>query len=392
MTLKSKLGPITAVIIVVAVACWLLIGGKGIITAKHESHQTDTSTSLDKAPNNSQHQHAPIASVQVETLHAQTVDLHLKLSGQTMAGETLELHNQYAGKITQLNVKKGELVKEGTPLLKIDTRTLISQLNEATLLVNQRRIELDGITKLNKSNLTSQVNLAEAKTKLATAQSNLKQLEIQLENATLTAPFTGVMNTVDVKQNQQLAKDATVGSLVSLDPLHIRVAIPQNKIELIQLGSKGNIKLESGYSATGSVIYVSAIANQESRTIPVELTIANPGQTIPAGITADVDFALNKRQAHAFSAALLTLDDAGRTAVKVVDDKNIVQLIPVTTLKSQRDQIWVDGLPDTVTLITVGQGFVKAGDKVDPHFQETPPPETTQTLSKAQTPSKPQNN
>ncbi|MBJ7553399.1 efflux RND transporter periplasmic adaptor subunit [Marinomonas spartinae] len=381
MALKTKLGPVTAILIVAAIACWLLIGGKGIITAQHNSHKVESQPPKPDSMANAHPQTASLTSVQAKRIYAQNIDLHLTLSGQTMAGKTVTLHNQYAGKITSLPVTKGDHVKAGDVLLKVDTRTLAAQLEEARLLVKQRHLELDGITKLSKSNLSSQVKLAEAKTLLGTATSNLKQLEVQLENATITAPFDGVMNTVDVEKGQQLAKDATIGTLVSLDPLHIQVAIPQNKIQHIHIGTKGQVKLDSGYTAMGTVDYISAVANQQSRTIPVELTIANPNQTAPAGITADVDFILDQQHAHAFSAALLTLNGAGETAVKILDKNNIVQILPVTPLKSERDKVWVGGLPDTVTIITVGQGFVKAGEKVAPHFDNentnatTPPAE-----------------
>jgi multidrug efflux system membrane fusion protein len=37
----------------------------------------------------------------------------------------------------------------------------------------------------------------------------------------------------------------------------------------------------------------------------------------------------------------------------------------VAILKSERDGLWLAGLPESVDLITVGQGFVRSGDKVE---------------------------
>jgi len=73
--------------------------------------------------------------------------------------------------------------------------------------------------------------------------------------------------------------------------------------------------------------------------------------------------------AHAFSAALLTLDDNGHTAVKTLNIDNEVVVSPVEILKSDRDQVWVSGLPQNINLITVGQGFTKAGDIVDAYYK-----------------------
>ncbi len=55
---------------------------------------------------------------------------------------------------------------------------------------------------------------------------------------------------------------------------------------------------------------------------------------------------------------------------KVLDVDNIVTLMPVEIVKSERDKVWVTGLPDNVNIITVGQGFVAPGDKVNAHYQD----------------------
>lgn len=374
MELKNKAGPIFAITITVAAVLWMIAGGHGITTAQHDD-PSSTKSSEDSSPKeNALNSNANKSlstqqySVQAKTIHAQMTELHLTLSGQTLADKTLMLTNSYKGKIVALYADKGDFLKKGEPILQIDTRALKSQIKEATLLTQQRSIELDGLTKLKAKNLASNVKLAEAKTNLAAAQSNLKTLEIHLENATVTAPFTGTLNTLTVKQGQIVGEDTPIGSLISLDPLRIQVSIPQNKIQQIKIGTLGEVRLESGFETTGSVSYISAEANQESRAISVELSIHNPTHKIPTGLTADVDFTLTKQKAQAFSPALLTLDDNGHTAVKVLNDRNQVTILPVSIVKSGRDNVWVTGLPDTVNLITVGQGFVSAGDTVEAHY------------------------
>ena len=237
-------------------------------------------------------------------------------------------------------------------------------------MVKQRTLELDGVKKLAVNNFSSKVNVAEAETELAAAKASERALLVDLENANLTAPFDGVLNTLNVQEGQVLANGTAVGTVVSLNPIKVSVNIPQNKIQLITLGVQGDIRLESGYETYGFISYINATANESSRTIQVEMQVENPDNVIPAGLTATVDFILDKQEAHAFSSALLTLDDSGRTAIKTIDINNEVVVSPVEIIKSERDKVWVTGLPDNVNIITVGQGFVSAGDKVEAHYQD----------------------
>lgn len=367
MELKNKIGPITAVVVTGAAVVWMLSGDKGVTTAP-----TDTTNSAisDTALANTKAESKQSYSVQAQTISARPIQLHLPLSGKTLANETLELKNTLEGRVVQLFVDKGDVVNEGRSILKIDTRVLKSQIEEAKLIVKQRTLEFEAIKKLATGNYSTRVNLAQAEANLASARSVYHALMVNLENADLTAPFSGVLNTLNVQKGAFLANNAPVGTLVSLNPIRVQVNIPQNKVSKISLGTLTDITFESGTTAEGTVSYISTTANEATRTISVEILVDNPDYKIPAGLTASVDFILDDQKAQAFSPALLTLDDSGRTAVKTLDVDNRVTLMPVEVVKSERDKVWVTGLPDNVNIITVGQGFVSAGDKVNAHYQD----------------------
>ncbi|REG83306.1 efflux RND transporter periplasmic adaptor subunit [Marinomonas pollencensis] len=365
MELKSKIGPLVAIIITVAAVLWIYAGGHGITASQHDS-PTNTNES-----NSNNAEHTSLSnqkhSVQVTNIQAQSINLYLALSGQTLADKILTLTNSYPGEVVKLYSTKGDFLEQGAPILQIDTRVLKTQIRETSALIKQRNIELNGLNKLKDINLTSHVRLAEAETNLASALTSAKSLAIDLENATVTAPFSGVLNTLDIEKGQMLSDDSAIGTLVSLNPLRIQVTIPQNKIHHIHLGTQGKVHLATGLETTGKVSYISRQANTESRSINVELLIDNPNHSIAAGLTADVTFALSQQKAQALSPALLTLDDDGNTAVKTVDSQSKVVSYPVNIVKSERDKVWVSGLPSEVNLITVGQGFVNDGDIVDIH-------------------------
>jgi len=363
MEFKNKVGPITAVVVTVIAVTWMLVGGNGITVNPTQVSPKENTISSQTAESKL------IYSVQAKTLTASTIEMHLPLSGTTKADETLSLINSYPGRITKLPIEKGSFIKKGTPILQIDTRTLKTEIDQARLLIKQRTLELDGIQKLAANNFSSKVNLAQAETELAAAKSAERRLLVDLEDATITAPFSGILNTLNAQEGQVIAAGDSIGTLVSLNPIKVSVNIPQNKVQQIKLGTPGQIRLESGYEAEGFVSYINTTANEASRTITVEIQVENPDNIISAGLTATVDFTIDEQKAHAFSPALLTLDDSGKTAVKTIDIDNRVVISPVSIVKSEREQVWVSGLPDNVNIITVGQGFVSAGDEIDAHYQ-----------------------
>jgi multidrug efflux system membrane fusion protein len=70
--------------------------------------------------------------------------------------------------------------------------------------------------------------------------------------------------------------------------------------------------------------------------------------------------------AHNVLPSILTLNDAGQVGVKVLDDDNRVRFREVDLLADTPEGVWITGLPDTVTFITLGQNFVTVGQEVKP--------------------------
>jgi multidrug efflux system membrane fusion protein len=69
--------------------------------------------------------------------------------------------------------------------------------------------------------------------------------------------------------------------------------------------------------------------------------------------------------AHRISPSLLTLDDAGNIGTKIIDENGKVQFVVADIAQSSSDGVWIAGLPESATIITVGQGFVTSGSLVD---------------------------
>lgn len=69
--------------------------------------------------------------------------------------------------------------------------------------------------------------------------------------------------------------------------------------------------------------------------------------------------------AHLVSPALLTLDDEGVVGIRTVGADGRVEFHAAEIVADETAGVWLAGLPETVTVITVGHEFVREGDKVE---------------------------
>lgn len=360
MDLKNKLGPIIAVAMGVTATIWLFSGEQGIVQAKTPDSSEQTNANQVDTQDNT----TSLFKVQATKLQSQEISQTISLSGSTIADHTLQITNQLAGRITDVYVQKGDYVSANQPLVKIDDRALLANIQQAKALVKQKTLELEGVKRLTNQKLTSEVSVASAEAALASAQATLTTLQIDLENSVVKAPFSGVLNAFSAKPNQWLSLGESIATLVDVTPLKVAVQLPQKYLQHVRLNSSVDVSIQGMPVQLGTVNYISRVADQETRSIPLEIELPSTAKKIPTEISVDLLLHLNSTKAFSISPALLSINDSGQMSLKTLNN-NIVKQQAVTVVRSDSNQVWVTGLDENTLIITSGQGFVKVGDKVD---------------------------
>jgi len=234
--------------------------------------------------------------------------------------------------------------------------------------VKQRETEYTALANLRDRQFTTEIQIAEAEAALASARAAQASIELELEHLTVRAPFGAIVQERGVEMGDLVRVGDTVATLVDLDPLVVVGEINEREIGWIHQGGKGLARILGNEPLEGTIRYISAVADAATRTFQVELAIPNPGHRIQAGLTAELRLFADTRHVHTLSSALLSLADDGTVGVKVVENGR-VSFYPVEVVGSGPDGMHVSGLPDSVEIITVGQGYVTEGQQVNGSLQ-----------------------
>jgi membrane fusion protein, multidrug efflux system len=354
MNTSSKRFPIVlSAAISLAVVLWMV---SGVFSNSESSTPDETATT----PASTRAQ-----QVRIQQLQATEITREIIISGRTEPNRMIEVRSEAEGTVKQLGSARGEPVASGTTIAKLDMRDRIAQLNEAQALVAQRDLELRGVENLHAQRFTTEVQVAEAKARLESARAGVEHIELEIRDTTIAAPFDAILQERDIEIGDFVRVGDVVAELVDLDPLLIVGEINEREVSEMAVGSKGIAVLVDGTRLEGEVRYLAPNADAGTRTFKVELAVPNPDNVIRAGLTAELRLFADKIRVHNISAALLTLADDGTIGAKVVDNTDTVQFYPVEIVGNSDDGMQVTGLPDSVRLITVGQGFVTVGQKVD---------------------------
>ena len=158
----------------------------------------------------------------------------------------------------------------------------------------------------------------------------------------------------------------TYNSLViDYDPILVIGQVSEQEIKKITPGINGFAILSTGERLEGIISYVSKTADVKTRTFRIELEINNSSFQVKDGITAELFIPTKKVQAHLIPPSSLTLDSEGKIGVRHINSINKVIFSGVDIIGDEQELVWVTGLPEILTLITIGQEFVLEGQTVD---------------------------
>ena len=219
---------------------------------------------------------------------------------------------------------------------------------------------------------TAQSNLDSAKSKLDGARSNLAlvkseldSINNELEKTIIKAPFDGIMTSEHLEVGEFVQPGTTLTTFVELDPILVVGFISEKELKNITGSKKAYVSTMLNKKIQGNITYISSIAEEETRTFRIEITLSNKDYVIKDGLTASIEIQGEKVKAHKISPSILSLRDNGDVGIKIVNENNIVEFYTIEVISDTSDGMWITGIPNTSNIIVVGQDYAPIGDKVN---------------------------
>ncbi|ABK45011.1 efflux transporter, RND family, MFP subunit [Magnetococcus marinus MC-1] len=304
--------------------------------------------------------------VQVKQFALQSIQREIVLQGQTQPLRVATLKSETTGRVVALPAERGQRVELGAALVHLSPEDRGARRRLAQAGVAQAEAALFAAKALNKKGYQADLQVKEANAQQQGALAELAAIELDIQHTILQAPFAGVVRERFVELGEYVAPGDAVVELLDDSSVKVVADLPQQKLSSIHVGMVGQANWLDGRRRSGAVGYISPLADAQTRTYRVELRVDNPDGTLPLGASVEIVLSLGAVQAHHLSPALLNLDAHGNLGVKAVDAQQQVVWYGVQVVQAGLDGIWVTGLPEGVSIITLGGGFVKVGQQVTP--------------------------
>lgn len=338
---------------------------------------------------------------------AREIDTAIVLRGRTEAARQVEVRAETSGKVISEPLRKGAAVEEGQVLCRIapgtrevalseaearlaEARAAVpeaeARVAEAEAQLEEARINQNAASQLGEGGFASQTRVASAQAAIESARAAVQAArsgqqaasagirsaeaavaaaETEIERLEITAPFAGLLESDTAELGALLQQGGLCATVIQLDPMKLVGFVPEASVGQVSVGARAGARLTTGERLEGEVTFLSRAADPTTRTFRTEIEVGNADLSVRDGQTAEIVIQTDGRSAHLLPQSALTLDDSGDLGVRTVTPEGTAGFAPVRIIRDAPEGVFVAGLPETASVIVVGQDYAGEGVALD---------------------------
>jgi RND family efflux transporter MFP subunit len=274
----------------------------------------------------------PTGDFQLHQVSRAQIALTLSFAGTVSADKTLQLTAQMPGRIADIAGKEGDAFEENSILVELDDSALLARLeaaiaNRDAAIADMRnaRVQLDREIFSPRSNssaaapggmgmpammdqfftnpmqdmvglrnrgpelrsdlIGAETALAQANTRMKSAEANIREIQSMLRDTQGIAPFSGAIQKVHVEIGDTVQPGQPLLDFSESDTLVVETDLPVRLSRSLQLGQVLEVALQGSNLLKAPVSLIHPVADPRQNTVRVELTLpddsgATPGQYV----------------------------------------------------------------------------------------------------------------
>lgn len=212
------------------------------------------------------------------------VDLTLPAEAVVEAVSQATLAAQVSGRVTEMRVDAGQVVKKGDLLMRIDAREAAEAAAGASAQYINAKANYERLKNLRQQNFISAAALDKARADFEAAQATSTQAGVGVGHATVTAPISGVVAQRLIELGEMAAPGRQLLTIYDPNGLRVTASIPQYKLPQMRAVKQAKVEfpeLGKWVDATAVTLLPTADAathvSQVRVSLPADIRDAIPG-------------------------------------------------------------------------------------------------------------------
>ncbi len=316
------------------------------------------------------------------------IELYRNLVGKVEPSDVVYIYPKMAGEVTEIFVKAGDVVTQGQPICKIDTKQVESArltLQSAEISRNDAQTNLSRQQALYSAGDISAAVYEQAQTGLRTAQIQYETAKInydnQIEYSNITATIAGKIESCDIEVHDNVSSQNLICVISGEGSKAVSFSVPEKIVNQLRVGDIITLE-KNGMEYEGSINEISSMIDASTGLFKVKASVEE-GDALATGSTVKL-YVTSDKVENVMTLPVDTVYYAGGEAFIYTYDNGSVHRVPVEVgiYDSERIEI-LSGISMDDKVITTWTSELFEGSKVD-LAGSTVAAETPETESEAE--------
>lgn len=302
-------------------------------------------------------------AVRTMVIEHQSVPALVIVPGRVEALVEAVLSAEKPGRIVALEADKGDAVKKGQVLLRLDERTWEAALDQAKVENRQLSKDLARWEEMEKTGAVSSKELDDIRLRKEASDIAVRQAEIGLSQCVVKSPVSGHIADRLVEAGEYANEGQAVFSVVDTSKVKVRFDIPESNIHAVGPGGPVSFSVSAlgGQSFTGTVSFVSPSAGRENNAFAAEILAENKEGVLKPGMVVTVALPLGVKEGAMVVPLAAVIPKKGEHVVFVVQDGRAVRRVVKMDRIVDDRVILSEGVSPGETLVIEGHRSLSDG-------------------------------
>jgi len=311
-----------------------------------------------------------IPLVSVEQLERRTFEHFFEVHGSVETKKNVTIHAEIPAEIKQIKVEVGQRVNSGQTLAILDTEVIQGNIDEVKTAYSLANTIYERQKKLWNQKIGSELQYLEVKSRKESLEQKVETLKATLGKAVVTAPFSGIVDEIFMKEGEIGNPMIPLLRLVNIDNIYIMADVSEDYINRVKKGTEVEVNFPAlNLSYTGTVNRSGSFIKPNNRTFKVYVDLSNEDGLMKPNLLAILkikDF--QKDSAVIVSTNAIQQDAQGNEFLfitKTTGDKKFAQKVAVVSgVSYDKETLIVEGLDGNEELILKGARGIKDGQEI----------------------------
>lgn len=218
--------------------------------------------------------------------------------GNLKSRRSVVIRPEVGGRITQLNFKDGERVRQGQLLVQFDDQLPMAQVAQSRAELSIAQANHKRNQDLAAQNFISARTVDESAAALEVAQAKLALAQATAARLKIVAPFDGMTGIRVVNPGDYLKDGADIVNIEDIDAVYVDFRLPERFMTKIKRGQTANVDLDAlpGRKFSAVVQAVDPLIDANGRSVGVRACIDNRQMQLRPGMFARVTTVFGERE------------------------------------------------------------------------------------------------